>query len=206
MDAITSVLQELRRRMMVALPHRVVSDDFVDFKHRTREELLQGVVSFILPEITTADDWVSYAHPTIVAQIEVELRDGAPSNGERAEQKFAGELRAFLRNPGAGMPRIEVKKIKFSAQLEHPHHWAAFDCVIGPIDESTLLFDCNGQSAGEPPADVYPPTVREASFRGVNFNIDMSPHAPKAEHDKWLDDDYNTTQPDIKTRLEFDHE
>ncbi|AXF86765.1 hypothetical protein DTO96_102521 [Ephemeroptericola cinctiostellae] len=203
MQVVTAVITELRKRMSQALPHRIVSDDYVPFAERVASELKQGVICFVLPEVTMVDDWAVRAQPTIVGQIEVPTRDGKPSTGERAEQRLAGEIRAFLRNAGPNMPRIDVKSVKYSAQQEHPNHWCMFECEIGPISEGQLLFALDGRAAGDAPTDLYPAPSNARPLAGVSLNIDVAPHAPSTEHDQWLDDNYTTSQPDILTTVEF---
>ncbi len=206
MDVITAVITELRKRMRETLPHRVVSDDYVPFAERVASELNQGVICFVLPEVEMIDDWTLRARPTIVGQIEVPTRGGRPSVGERSEHKLAGDIRAFLRNAGPNMPRIDVKSVKYSAQQEHPNHWCMFECEIGPISEGQLLFALDDRAAGDAPADQYPPPLDASPLAGVHLNIDVAPHAPPHEHDQWLADDYTASQPDVPTLLEFTHD
>ena len=100
MQSVHKVLVELRSRMTQALPNRVVADDYVDFAQRRRDELLKGVISVLLTDVKPQSEWTCMADVTVVGQIEVQTRDGHPSDGELAEQILAGEIRAFLRNPG----------------------------------------------------------------------------------------------------------
>lgn len=196
MQSVHKTLTELRTRMAAALPHRIVKDDYVDFHERRREELLRGIVSVVLPEVEAIDDWACMAQVTIVGQIEVQTRDGQPSAGELAEQILAGEIRAFLRNTGGDLPHISVTRIGYSAQQEHPQHWCAFKCTMGPINEADDTLQ-DGQ--------LYPPWVNPTLLAGIRINIDAEPYESKTEQDKWLAGDYSTSQPDATLTVEFNH-
>ena len=194
MQSVHKVLVELRRRMTQALPNRVVADDYVDFAQRRRDELLKGVISVLLTDVKPQSEWTCMADVTVVAQIEVQTRDGHPSDGELAEQILAGEIRAFLRNPSGAIPHVEVLSIGYSAQREHPYHWCAFRCGVGLIDESG-----DGLQDGQ----LYPLWVDPQVLAGVDVKIDMDPHETRAQHDAWLAGDETPNPPDLKLTVEL---
>ena len=202
MYAVTKHLTELRIRMAEALPEHVIADDYVDFSQRRQDELLKGIVSVLCPDVQTDSEWTCTAHLTVVGQIEVPTRDAKPSDGEAAEQLLAGHIRAFLRNPGKGLPKIRVTKLGFSAQQEHPYHWCAFKCEMGPIDEVDGLGDgLSGDEAQD--ALLYPPSVNPQPLAGVDIKIDVAPHESTAQHDAWLAGDETPNPPDAKLTMEF---
>ena len=194
MQSVHTVLTQLRSRMAQSLPHRVIDDDYLDFSQRRREDLLKGVVCVLLTDVKPHGDWTCMADVTVVGQIEVQTRDGHPSDGELAEQILAGEIRAFLRNPGGAFPRVEVSNIGYSAQREHPYHWCAFRCAVGLIDESDDHLQ-NGQ--------LYPLWVDPQTLAGVDVNIDMDPHETRAQHDAWLAGNETPNPPDLKLTVEL---
>ena len=205
MEVVSSVLNELRRRMALAMPERIIGSNYVTHQERRRDELLAGVITVVLPEIEMSGDWSSAIKPMVVAQLEVDERSSTPKDIEAAELKMAGQLRAFFRNPGADMPHIDVRAIRLSAQQEFPMGWVAVDVVLGPIGETALAFDLNGQAAGSEPIDLYPTPVNVSPLAGVMLNIDVSPHETVVEHTHWLADNYVTSHPDLKQELEFNN-
>lgn len=191
-DIISTTMEALRSNLGIALSDRVMSKDFVDFQQRRLDQLEKGIVTVLLPDMEQTDEWESTLKLMMVGQLAVPEREGTPHDIEVAELKLYQQLRAFLRNPGAGVPRLKARRIRFSSQTEFPFGWVSIELECGPLD-----------MAADDDATGYPPTVHVSDLKAVNMDIDIPPRDSDAEHQKWLNGDYSTSQPELQIDQEF---
>ncbi|OWY40062.1 hypothetical protein CEK28_04825 [Xenophilus sp. AP218F] len=185
MTAAARTLAALRASLAAALPGRIHSPDFVDHPRRQPAELEKGVVTVLMPDIQP-DDWQSNLSLKVVGQVQVHERSSLPHDVEAAELALYSQLVAWLRNPGAGVPRLQARAARFSSQMEFPYGWVALDVSCGPIDDA----------AGDD-GELYPPNLQPGHLSGTHIDIDLSPHETREEHHKWLNGDYRASQPEL---------
>ena len=194
MDAISLVLSQIRAGLAAALPNRIIATDLVDFPQRKVPELEKGVVTVLLPAMDLRD-WDGTLKMKLVGQLSVPERSSTKHDVETAELVMFQQLRAFIRNPGKGIPRIQAHQVRFSSQMEFPWGWVSMDIDVGPID-----FTAYEDSA------VYPPTATVTDLAGVHVDIDVhDPLRSRDEHLKWLDGDTSSSKPDLSTQLELNN-
>ncbi len=192
----THAVDILVNRLELLIPNRIISRDYIHHSHRQRDELLKGILS-VLQEKFTDDgtEWSGYLKLIIAGQIEVpgKNNDGVPFDITVTENDFAYQVRAALRNLGNDLPKSRVVSVNFSAQMDFPHGWFAFDVIYGPISEACFPEDV-----------IYPPSITVSDLKTLHVDIDSEPHETRAEHEKWLEDDYSTSVPEAQIDMEFD--
>ncbi|EEG08232.1 hypothetical protein [Pseudogulbenkiania ferrooxidans] len=191
-DPITRALDGLTAGLTAALPDRIVSDQFVDHPGRHRDELERGVVCLLLPSGQLPSEWETELKLTLVGQLAVPERGGTTRQVRDAELELLQQLLAFTRNPGADVPRLNVKGFRTSSQMEFPFGWVALEVTAGPLD---LADGTDGE--------IYPPSTSIGTLRTAHIDIDIPPHVSAAEHQKWLDGDYSTSTPEMQTHVEL---
>lgn len=194
MNQISVVLSRIRSALALAIPDRIIATDLVDFPQRKVPELEKGIVTVLL---LAADlhDWDGMLNMKLVGQISVPERTSTKHDIETAELEIFQQLRAFIRNPGPGIPRIQAHQVRFSSQMEFPWGWVSMDIDVGPID----LADGDD-------SEVYPPTVHIGDLKSVHVDIDVhDPLRSRDEHLKWLGGDTSSSKPDLSTQLELNN-
>lgn len=193
MNLYQSELSRLKQGIAAALPGIKVNESLIEHEFLRREELMAGVVTVLLEQIKPEDDWLSIFQLMITGQVEVEPESNTDDTGakvEAAEIALFYRLRAYLRNTG-DLPRVVVEDVQFSTQSKRPFGWFLIRARFGPINDA-----CGGD-------DAYPPQMRITDLNRVNVNIDTDPHETGAEHKKWLEGDYSTSQPEATAQVEF---
>ena len=196
MNVYANDLKRLRDGIRSALPGVIVNDSLIDHAQFRRGELLNGAVTVLLERIDTSDDWYSTMKVLITGQMEVKSAEKKEETGalvEAAELALFSKLRRYLRNTG-GLPAVKLKEVVFSAQSKVPFGWFLIRADYGGIDETQ----------GDDTADdgIYPPNVLVSDFNSMHIDIDVKPHETQAEHKKWLDGDYSSSQPEADLTVE----
>ncbi|WP_024303322.1 hypothetical protein [Pseudogulbenkiania sp. MAI-1] len=189
-DPITRALDSITAGLIAALPDRVVSDQFVDHPQRKVEDLHLGVVCLLLPSGSLPSEWETDLKLTLVGQVKVVERGGTTRQVRDAELALLQQLLAFARNPGAGVPRLNVTSFRTSSQMEFPFGWVTLEVTAGPLDLADGADD-----------EIYPPSVVIGELKTAHVDIDIRPHEQPSEHNKWLTGDYSTSQPDLQADI-----
>lgn len=196
MNIFQAEIEQLKTALAAALPGVRVNGSLIEHEELRRDELLQGVVTVLLERIKPNDDWGSTLQLLITGQVEVIPAANPDNTGalvEAAELDLYARLRAWLRNSG-GLPNLAVADVEFSAQSKVPFGWFLIRADYGGIDETQ----------GDDTADdgIYPPNVLVSDFNSMHIDIDVKPHETLAEHKKWLDGDYSSSQPEADLTVE----
>ena len=196
MNIFQTEIEQLKTALAAALPGVRVNGSLIEHEELRRDELLQGVVTVLLERIKPNDDWGSTLQLLITGQVEVIPAANPDNTGalvEAAELDLYARLRAWLRNSG-GLPNLALADVEFSAQSKVPFGWFLIRADYGGIDETQ----------GDDTADdgIYPPNVLVSDFNSMHIDIDVKPHETQAEHKKWLDGDYSSSQPEADLTVE----
>lgn len=189
MNRYQRLLASLRQQLQLALPGRVVARDLQDHPQRPLDQLLQGVVTVIVPEVQL-DPWLETLRLTLVGQLAVPERASSPAAVEDAELQLLQQLLAFVRNPGGELPRLHSPRARLSGQLEYPFGWVALELDCGPLDGSE-----------DDDSQLYPPGRQPGQLGGVQLDIDLRGHESRDEHLKWLAGNYQDSQPDLSVEM-----
>lgn len=186
-------LDVLRDRFALALPGRTVSRSFYDHAQHRADDLERGVVTLLMRKRRPVDDWSIELELSLIGQLQNPDRDAVPADTENLELELEAELQAICRNPGNDMPRIIVRSVQTSSQIEHPFGWVAMEITVGPID-----------AAMADDSELYPPTLTlPSSFAGMQVDIDIPPHESRTEHERWLERNYASSRPELSTTVEL---
>lgn len=204
MNCFQSKIDALRHGIAKAIPGVIVNRSLIDHCDLRRDELLAGVITILVESIRIRDDWCSSLRILITGQLEVEQPRDMETIGEvveLAELALFARLRAFLRNTG-GLPRVELDTVEFSAQSKVPYGWFLLRINYGPIAETAMNLDLNGQESV--PEMMYPPNVLVTNLASVNAHIDVKPHENAVEHEKWLEGDFANSTPEASFDVNYE--